>query len=987
MPAALALRALRLDFQPLWWDEGYSVWFARHALAEMLQLTAQDIHPPLYYALLGGWSWLVGPAPVALRHFSVLTGLLAVALAYLVGRRLGGRRAGLLAALLLAINPLAIFYAQEVRMYALMTVWALLAVGAAASWVGIGAAASAQAAAAAGRPLRREWGALAAYIAALTLALYTQYYAAFLLAGLAVAGLWALWRQRAPLGRIGWWLAAQALIVLLYLPWLRFATPRLVSYVSQKVVADSDRPLGLVAYLARHLAAFNAGHLEGPLAPWWFLGLLGLLPLGWALGRLWTTGKRSISGRQEASSPRARSEPSAPASAPRTLGFLSITLAIILAMGWLVNLTFPFFPDRGERLLLLALPVYLLLVAVAVDAAWRSVHPHPPMAAVNHASSPSAPLPASTPRPSSSRLSPFPSFRPSPAFLPLLPFLLLSVLSLAAFYTVPRYAGEDYRPLIGQVTQWGRAEDTVFAVFPWQVGYFWSYGQPEGPQPVLSPADAWSPAVAQALDTALAGGHLWFPEHLSLGGILESAAEQYLAGRAYRLANRWYSPSTRLTGWAAPSAEQPWTAAAAPVTFSNGVALRAARYGPLVVEAANRALLLDLTWEDDTASARHLSLRLAGPDGRTWAQQDAAPAGEGNVDRLGLLIPAGAPPGVYELRLSVRPAVAALPWDVVGPDGRTQGVEAILGQVQVVAPDTPPPPTALPIDRPLAVDLGDAVRLLGFSAADGSLAPGDDLALSLFWQALPGIDGVVDDLSAFVQLLDSDGQVQAAWEGPVVAWHPTRAWQPGELVRSQHTLRLPATLADGRYRLIVGLFASTSKERLASRGRLFRPGRDYVLLDRVTVVGREHVMVAPQPQVAMDAALARLGRLVGYDLSASTVLPGQPLELTLYWQAQETTGDRLSVFVHLVDAQGNFLAQADGEPGGGALPTSSWLPGEYLADRRTLTVRSDAAAGPAALIVGFYDPRTGERMLWQGADDRPAADYLPLPTAIQVVRQ
>ncbi|MCB0241685.1 MAG: glycosyltransferase family 39 protein, partial [Anaerolineae bacterium] len=103
---ALALRSARLDFQPLWWDEGYSVWFAHQPLAEMLRLTALDIHPPLYYALLGGWSQLFGLAPVALRLFSVAAGVVAVPLIYVAGRALGGRRAGLLAAGLLAINPL-----------------------------------------------------------------------------------------------------------------------------------------------------------------------------------------------------------------------------------------------------------------------------------------------------------------------------------------------------------------------------------------------------------------------------------------------------------------------------------------------------------------------------------------------------------------------------------------------------------------------------------------------------------------------------------------------------------------------------------------------------------------------------------------------------------------------------------------------------------------------------------------------------------------
>lgn len=911
---ALALRLARLDFQPLWWDEGYSVWFANQPLAEMLRLTALDIHPPLYYALLGGWSQLLGLAPVALRLFSVVAGVVAIPLIYVAGRALAGRRAGLLAAGLLAINPLHIFYSQEVRMYGLVVVWSILAVLAAARWLGIGETGH-----------RRSRGWLAVYVAAVTLALYTQYYAGLLAAGLALAGLLALWRRGAGRRAVLIWLGAQIVALLLYLPWLLYAAPRLAPYVSQKIVADSDRPLGLAVYLARHLAAYAAGHLEGLLSVSWPLGLLPVLlaAVGFVLlARRWRS---------------TRSAPPPPWSPMHAIGFLLVALATLLLLGWLVNLSFPFFPERGERLLLLGQPVFLLLLTCILVASARA-------------------------------------FR----FVSIGALVALSAVSLAAFYTVPRYAEEDYRPLIGQVNQWGRPEDTVFAVFPWQVGYWWSYGAAGGPQPLLSPSDDWGAAAQGALDAALATGRVWFPEHLTLGGFFETPAEDYLSGRAHLLANQWYSPGTRLTGWAVPETAERVTSS--PIEFANGTSLARVDIGPPVVQAANDTLFLDLTWQAPTEGRRAVTVRLVGADGRTWAQQDytlTRPA-DANADMLALVVPSGAPPGQYEVRLGLLQGAGGAPVDVLGPAPRQPGPEAALATVTVSRPDAPLPASTLPFEQPLDARLGDALDALGFSATADPLAPGGDLTVSLFWRALTGL-AQRDDLAIAVQLLDRDGAVVAGWEGPPVAWYSTSAWRDGDFLRSQSTLRLPAIVPDGTYSLVAALFDPATGERLPVAGQ-GRGAADRLELGTVAVQDREHDMNPPQPQVSVDASLERIGRLAGYDLSQTAVQLGETLDITLYWSPEETTGERLSVFVHLVDEAGVIVGQSDGEPGSGRLPTSSWLPGETITDRRSVVVQPDATPGPATLVVGLYDPATGVRVPWIDSTGAPLGDQLPLAT-------
>ncbi len=88
---ALALRGYRLDGQSLWADEGNSAALASRPLAQIAHDSAHDIHPPLYYWLLHGWTRLAGTSEIALRSLSALLGLLLVWLIYLIGRRLHGQ--------------------------------------------------------------------------------------------------------------------------------------------------------------------------------------------------------------------------------------------------------------------------------------------------------------------------------------------------------------------------------------------------------------------------------------------------------------------------------------------------------------------------------------------------------------------------------------------------------------------------------------------------------------------------------------------------------------------------------------------------------------------------------------------------------------------------------------------------------------------------------------------------------------------------------
>jgi len=123
------LRMLLLGTKGMWLDETFSVWMASHGVVDMLQWIVRiDQHPPLYYLLLHYWIALNGDTPYYVRLLSVLFGAGTIPIIYLIGKRMSGVVMGLVAAVLLALSLFNIYFAQETRMYTLLTFNAAVAI-------------------------------------------------------------------------------------------------------------------------------------------------------------------------------------------------------------------------------------------------------------------------------------------------------------------------------------------------------------------------------------------------------------------------------------------------------------------------------------------------------------------------------------------------------------------------------------------------------------------------------------------------------------------------------------------------------------------------------------------------------------------------------------------------------------------------------------------------------------------------------------------
>ncbi|NLV43023.1 MAG: hypothetical protein GXY07_00830, partial [Candidatus Hydrogenedentes bacterium] len=129
---AATLRIHHLSLQSMWFDE-WSIYFGLSSntlldyFRNLFIYLAEMAITPIYFVLAYTVSTLTDSSVIALRTVSLVPGLISIVLLYLLGRRLGGHRAGIVAALCLALSPQHIWHNQEIRPYSLLFMGCLLA--------------------------------------------------------------------------------------------------------------------------------------------------------------------------------------------------------------------------------------------------------------------------------------------------------------------------------------------------------------------------------------------------------------------------------------------------------------------------------------------------------------------------------------------------------------------------------------------------------------------------------------------------------------------------------------------------------------------------------------------------------------------------------------------------------------------------------------------------------------------------------------------
>jgi 4-amino-4-deoxy-L-arabinose transferase-like glycosyltransferase len=317
------------------------------------------------------------------------------------------------------------------------------------------------------------------------------------------------------------------------------------------------------------------------------------------------------------------------------------------------------------------------------------------------------------------------------------------------------------------------------------------------------------------------------------------------------------------------------------------------------------------------------------------------------------------------------------------------GVVVLLAGLTVAAPFlwiapayAPPEPLAeLPDGEVAALHIpgkGDAtMRLLDYEVSPRTVEPGGSLEVMLTWQAEAP---TAADWSVFIHVTDADEIIVAQRDTyPGLGALATSDLKPGYAWRDRTVIGIPETAyAPDEATVYAGFYNLQTGERMWIDGG----EATLVELTGVSIAAPADAEVPNPVSFNFDDQM----RLVGYQMSARTLTPGETLTLDLYWRGVQPMGIDYTVFTHIISPDTTIYGQLDSQPQGGSAPTSGWQVDELVEDQYQLTVREDTPPGVYQVEIGVYwvDEEGNIERLEHITEDGRRADNFILLSPVRV---
>ncbi|MDM8527152.1 6-pyruvoyl-tetrahydropterin synthase-related protein [Anaerolineales bacterium HSG24] len=293
-----------------------------------------------------------------------------------------------------------------------------------------------------------------------------------------------------------------------------------------------------------------------------------------------------------------------------------------------------------------------------------------------------------------------------------------------------------------------------------------------------------------------------------------------------------------------------------------------------------------------------------------------------------------------------------------------------------------PPHEAIPAQHPTTVQFEQGIHLLGYDLSSTVLSAGERLEVVLYWETNQA--PIKANLQPFVHLdrlndMTTLAETTNYTPGDMTTESvlPTFHWEPGRYVRDKHALTVPSDALPIAYALRVGLL---DPDQHGARLPLSDGSNDTAFLTMLNITDSatgwfDFVTESPTPQLLDVTFLAESAHisLTGFSIEP---IQNERLDFRLYWQTDQPIHADYTIFAQLLTVDNQLVASFDAPPFDGAYPTSTWLPHQPIIDPHHIPL-TNVLAGEYRLVVGLYQPETGQR-LWH----EHGSDFVELSSVI-----